>query len=113
MKNRTVSGHFTQTLLHSSCLHAYDGKVPDSASSLSALPSVAARVIAFCSILIGGIAGGLLGYGLVDTQCDGACSVPTGIGMLTCSLMGAGGTAIVAVLVLRVQGEWRQVADPS
>jgi hypothetical protein len=30
-----------------------------------------------------------------------------------CSLMGAGGTAIVAVLVLRVQGEWRQVTDPS
>jgi hypothetical protein len=113
MKNRTVSGHFTQTLLHSSCLHAYDGQVPDSASSLSALPSVTARVIAFGSILLGGLAGGLLGYGLVDTQCDGACSVPTGIGMLMCSLLGAGGSAIVAVLVLRVQGEWRQVADPS
>ena len=113
MKNRTVSGHFTQTLLHSSCLHAYDGQVPDSASSLSALPSVTARVIAFGSILLGGLAGGLLGYGLVDTQCDGACSVPTGIGMLMCSLLGAGGSAIVAVLVLRVQGEWRQIQEPS
>lgn len=113
MKNRTVTGHFTETLLHSPREHAYDGQVPDSNSSLSALPSVIARVIAFCSILIGGLAGGLLGYGLVDTQCDGACTVPTGIGMLTCSLMGAGGTAIIAVLVLRVQGEWRQIQDPS
>jgi len=113
MKNRTVSGHFTQTLLHSSCHHAYDGQVSDSASSLSALPSVTARVIAFCSILLGGIAGGLLGYGLVDTQCDGACSVQTGSGMFICSLIGAGGTAIIAVLVLRAHGEWREVADPS
>jgi hypothetical protein len=113
MKNRTVTGHFTQTLLHSSCLHAYDGQVPDSTASLSALPSVTARVIAFCSILLGGIAGGLLGYGLVDSQCDGSCSVQTGSGMLICSLIGAGGTAIIAVLVLRVQGEWRQVTDPS
>lgn len=87
--------------------------MPDSTSSLSALPSVTARVIAFCSILLGGLAGGLLGYGLVDTQCDGDCTVPTGTGMLMGSLMGAGGTAIIAVLVLRVQGEWRQIQDPS
>jgi len=113
MKNRTVGGHFTETLLHSSCLHAYDGQVPDSASSLSALPSVSARVVAFCSILLGGFAGGLLGYGVVDTQCEGACSVQTGSGMLICSLIGAGGTAIVAVLVLRAHGEWREVAEPS
>jgi len=113
MKNRTVSGHFTQTLLHSSCPHAYDGQVPDSASSLSALPSVAARVIAFGSILLGGLAGGFLGYGVVDTQCEGVCAAPTGIGMLICSLLGAGGTAIIAVLVLRAHGEWREVSDPS
>ena len=87
--------------------------MPDSSSSLSALPSVAARAIAFCSILLGGLAGGLLGYGIIDAQCDGVCTVQTGTGMLICSLMGAGGTAIIAVLVLRVQGEWRQIQDPS
>ena len=113
MKNRTVTGHFTQTLLHSPCKHAYDGLVPDSSTSLSALPSVTARVVAFCSILLGGLAGGLLGYGLVDTQCTGACSVQTGSGMLICSLIGAGGTAIVAVLVLRAHGEWRDISDPT
>lgn len=66
-----------------------------------------------CSILLGGLAGGLLGYGLVDTQCTGACSVQTGSGMLICSLIGAGGTAIVAVLVLRAHGEWRDISDPT
>ncbi|MEI6297985.1 MAG: hypothetical protein WCP50_00120 [Actinomycetota bacterium] len=87
--------------------------MPDSTSSLSALPSVAARVIAFCSILLGGLAGGLLGYGLIDSQCVGICTVPTGAGMLICSLIGAGGTAIIAVLVLRVHGEWQQISDAS
>ena len=72
-----------------------------------------ARVIAFCSILLGGLAGGLLGYGLVDAQCTGACSVQTGSGMFMCSLIGAGGTAIVAVLVLRAHGEWRDISDPT
>ena len=87
--------------------------MPDSSTSLSALPSVTARVVAFCSILLGGLAGGLLGYGLFDTQCTGACSVQTGSGMLICSLIGAGGTAIVAVLVLRAHGEWRDISDPT
>ena len=87
--------------------------MPDSSTSLSALPSVTARVVAFCSILLGGLAGGLLGYGLVDTQCTGACSVQNGSGMLICSLIGAGGTAIVAVLVLRAHGEWRDISDPT
>ncbi len=87
--------------------------MPDSTTALSALPSVAARVIAFCSILLGGLAGGWLGYGLIDAQCDGVCTVPTGMGMLICSLIGAGGTAIIAVLVLRVHGEWRHISDPS
>lgn len=87
--------------------------MPDPTTSLSALPSVTARVIAFTSILIGGLAGGLLGYGLVDNQCTGSCSVQTGSGMLTGSLIIAGGTAVVAVLVLRAHGEWREAANPS
>ena len=87
--------------------------MPDSTPSLSALPSVTARVIAFCSILLGGLAGGLLGYGLIDAQCDVRCTVQTGSGMLICSLIGAGGTAIIAVLVLRAHGEWREISDPS
>jgi NhaP-type Na+/H+ or K+/H+ antiporter len=89
------------------------GNVPDPTDSLSALPSTAARVMAFISLLIGGLAGGLIGYSLVDVQCDGDCGLPLGLGILTGSVLSAGGTAIVSVLVLRALGEWREMADRS
>ncbi|MGB8860492.1 MAG: hypothetical protein WCC60_14605 [Ilumatobacteraceae bacterium] len=76
---------------------------------LSALPSPAARAAAFVAILIGGLAGGLIGYTLVKLQCDGSCATPKGIGTLVGSLIAAGGMSVVAVLVLRAVGEWRQV----
>lgn len=78
---------------------------------LSALPSPVARVIAFVSILIGGVAGGLIGYALVDIQYDGDGVAPLGIGLLVGAVLAAGGTAIVAVLVLRAIGEWKSIAD--
>jgi len=67
--------------------------------------------MAFISILIGGVAGGLIGYGLVDVQCDGDCGLPLGLGIFFGSVISAGGTAIVAVLVLRALGEWRELSD--
>jgi hypothetical protein len=67
--------------------------------------------MAFVSILIGGVAGGLIGYGLVDVQCDGDCGLPLGLGIFLGSVISAGGTAIVAVLVLRALGEWRELSD--
>ena len=35
----------------------------------TALPSVAARVLAFVAIVIGGLCGGLIGYAFTDLQC--------------------------------------------
>lgn len=78
---------------------------------LSAIPPVAARVIAFVTILLGGLAGALIGYALVDLQCDGDCSVPKGLGLLAGAVFAAGGMAIVSVLALRAMGEWREIAD--
>jgi hypothetical protein len=78
---------------------------------LSALPSPVARAIAFVSILIGGLAGGLIGYALVDIQYDGTNATPLGIGLVVGAVLAAGGTAIVAVLVLRALGEWKSIAD--
>ncbi len=49
---------------------------------MSALPSPAARALAFVVVLIGGLAGGLIGYGLVSVQCEGDCGVPLGLGVL-------------------------------
>jgi len=84
---------------------------PDADRPLSALPSVGVRVAAFTSILLSGLAGGLIGYSLVELQCEGDCALPEGIGLLIGALVAAGGMAIVAVLVMRALGEWREVND--
>ena len=78
---------------------------------LSAIPSPAARVVAFVGILLGGLAGGLIGFALVDLQCDGDCDLAKGLGIFVGAVIAAGGMAIVAVLVLRAMGEWREVTD--
>ena len=78
---------------------------------LSAIPSPAARVVAFVGILLGGLAGGLIGFTLVDLQCDGDCGLAKGLGIFVGAVIAAGGMAIVAVLVLRAMGEWREISD--
>lgn len=89
---------------------AYDVAVTNE-RPLSALPSPFARMIAFISILIGGLAGALIGYTLVDIQYEGSSSVPLGLGLLIGAFITAGGTAIISVLVLRAAGEWRDLSD--
>lgn len=78
---------------------------------LSALPSPGARAAAFVAILLGGLAGGLIGYALVNLQCSGSCGVPLGLGAFTGAAVAAVGTAVIAVLVLRAVGEWRELQD--
>lgn len=75
----------------------------------SALPSTTARALAFVSILVGGLCGGLIGWALVDLQCDGYCGVAAGGAGLVGAVVGAGGVAVVAVLALRAMGEWRSI----
>lgn len=81
--------------------------MPDPAPS--ALPSVGARVLAFVGILIGGIAGGFIGYAFVDLQVTGDSSVWAGIGALVGAAVAALGTAVVVVLTLRAMGEWKTI----
>lgn len=81
----------------------------DDIKPLSALPSPRARAAAFSAILLGGVAGGLIGDALVRLQCSGSCDLPRGIGLFTGAVTCAGGMSIVAVLVLRALGEWREV----
>ncbi len=78
---------------------------------LSALPSVGVRVAAFAAILLSGLAGALIGYSLISLQCEGSCGLPTGIGLLIGALIASIGMAIVAVLVMRALGEWREIED--
>lgn len=101
----------------------------------TALPSVTARALAFLAILLGGLCGGLIGYAVTDLQCgtpeavvelgpDGrpvpgavpqrdeddaaGCRTLAAVGGLVGAAVGAGGVAVVSVLVLRAMAEWRR-----
>src|SRR5688572_19391459 len=76
----------------------------------TSLPPRGARVLAFGAILVGGLCGGLIGYGFTDLQCgDDECTgLAGGMGLLG-AVIGAVGVGVVAVLALRAMGEWRTI----
>jgi len=78
---------------------------------LSALPPRGARIGAYVAVLLGGLVGGLIGYALVDIQCSGSCELPLGLGAFVGAVVVAAGLSVVAVLVLRALGEWRELQD--
>jgi hypothetical protein len=88
-----------------------DDAVPDGSEVVSALPPKGARILAFVSIVVAGACGGLIGWSIADLQCHGNCATIGGIGALVGALIGAGGVATVAVLVLRAMGEWRTIQE--
>ncbi len=83
----------------------------DTPRPLSALPSRLARALAFAAILVGGVAGGLIGFGFIELQCTGDCTTWAAGGAALGAVLAAAGTAVVAVLVLRAMGEWRQIQE--
>ena len=79
----------------------------------SALPPTGARVLAFAAILVGGLCGGLIGYGFTELQCtDGCAGLAAGDWVLG-AVLGAVGVGVVAVLALRAMGEWRVHQPPT
>jgi hypothetical protein len=81
--------------------------------------------LAFLAIVGGGLCGGLIGWGVTDLQCgdrppaaearayhaDAGCRTWSAAGGLLGAGVGAGGTGIVSVLVLRAMAEWRRDLD--
>lgn len=63
------------------------------------------------AIIIGGICGGLIGYGFMSLETDDD-TVAAVVAVVT-AVAFAAGTAVIAVLGLRAMGEWRQLADES
>lgn len=84
---------------------------PDDQPIASALPSRAARVLAFASILVGGLCGGLIGFSVTRLQCAGDCTTNKSVGGLIGAVVGALGVAVIAVLALRAMGEWKTIQE--
>jgi hypothetical protein len=85
---------------------------PAPREGLSALPGVTARVLAFVGVLVGGLCGAVIGYGVVNVSCTGDCTTSTAIGAIVGALITAIGSAVLAVLVLRAMSEWRALDRP-
>ena len=85
--------------------------MPDRPPVASALPSRAARLLAFASILVGGLCGGLIGFSVTRLQCTGDCTTNKSVGGLVGAVAGAIGVAIIAVLALRAMGEWKTIQE--
>jgi hypothetical protein len=75
----------------------------------TSLPSTGARVLAFVAILVGGVCGGLIGYGVTDIQCGHSCTNAAGGFGILGAVIGAVGVGVVSILALRAMGEWRTI----
>jgi len=83
--------------------------VPDAPPTL---PSRTAFLLAFLSILVAGLFGGIIGYGLGDISDEGNGTLQPLLWAVIGAVIAAGGVGIVAVLVLRAQAEWRHTPPP-
>lgn len=77
-----------------------------------AAPPLGARVAAFAGILVGGLLGGLIGYGTADLMSGGSAGWVV-LGLLVGALAGAIGVGIVAGLTLRAMNEWKATVHPE
>jgi len=81
----------------------------DAAGGLPAgLPSRAAYLLAFGSVVVAGVFGGIIGYGIVDVGSTGPANTAKLLGTLVGAAGGAVGVGIIAVLVLRAMAEWKR-----
>ncbi len=78
---------------------------------IPATPPMGARVLAFGSILVGGLLGGMIGYGTGDLMATS--SIWAGVGALVGAAAGAIGVGVVANLTMRAMNEWRAVDHPE
>jgi hypothetical protein len=76
------------------------------------LPSRTAYLLAFGSVVLAGVFGGIIGYGIVDVGATSTDSTPRLLGTLVGAAGGAVGVGIIAVLVLRAMAEWKRRPRP-
>jgi len=88
------------------------GGVPVGREAPPTMPSRTAFLLSFLAVVVAGLFGGIIGYGLVDIGCTGDCGDAELLGTVAGALVGAGGVAVVAVLVLRAMAEWKRNPTP-
>lgn len=76
-------------------------------------PSRPSQAMAFGSILLGGLCGGLIGFAFTDLQCSSSCTGASGISALIGAIVGAGGVGVVSILALRAMNEWKSKKEPE
>jgi hypothetical protein len=70
------------------------------------LPSRGAYLLAFAAVVLAGVLGGIIGFGIADVM--SSSGVAQFLGALIGATIAAGGVGIVAVLVLRAMAEWKR-----
>jgi len=74
------------------------------------LPSRGVYLVAFGAVVLAGLLGGIIGYGIADV--GSGTDLARFVGTVLGSVIAAGGVGIVAVLVLRAMAEWRRTNPP-
>jgi hypothetical protein len=92
-------------------LHAEDGHAgaADDDAVPPMLPSRGAYLLAFAAVVLAGLFGAVIGYGVADV--GSGSDAATLLGTLIGAVLGAGGVGVVAVLVLRAMSEWKRSAS--
>jgi hypothetical protein len=70
-------------------------------------PPRAAFLIAYLCVVLAGLFGAAIGYGLVNVS-SGSSATDTAIGAVVGATIAAVGVGVVAVLALRAMAEWRR-----
>ena len=83
----------------------------DAPEPIVATPPATARWLGFGSILLGGVLGGMIGWGTGEVLGD--TTTWAAIGGLIGAVSGAAGVGIVATLTLRAMNEWNAVQHPE
>ena len=79
---------------------------PDNA--IPPVPTRAAYLTSFAAVVLAGLFGATIGYGIVDVSCTGDCGAATASGAVVGAMSAAIGVGVIAVLVLRAMAEWKR-----
>ena len=74
----------------------------------SGVPSRTAYLFAFASVVVAGLFGGIIGYGIVDVGSTKPAGASKVLGTLVGAAIAAVGVGVIAVLVLRAMAEWKR-----